>query len=176
MNRNAPLSGLAATVFAALFTASLAAAHEGGGPGGPWRHGGPGFEQKLDQLGLSAEQKTKVHGILESAKKDREANFTKMREASENLRSLLEQDSPDRAAVDRQVEEVGQMRTQAQKEMLHTLLAVRAELTPDQRAKLKEMRAEHGGGWHHGRQRGSGHRPDQGDGSDAGGAGSGEKE
>jgi Spy/CpxP family protein refolding chaperone len=80
-----------------------------------------------------------------------------MKAAFEQMRTLLDQDTPDEAAVMQQAELLGQLRTEAHKAMLHTLLAVRAELTPEQRAQLREkMRADmaqrpwwhrrHGGG------------------------------
>jgi Spy/CpxP family protein refolding chaperone len=42
----------------------------------------------------------------------------------------------------RQVEQIGELRTEGHKAMLHTLLAVRAELTPEQRAQLREKMRE----------------------------------
>ncbi|HTO54103.1 MAG TPA: Spy/CpxP family protein refolding chaperone [Myxococcota bacterium] len=125
------------------------------GPGGP---GGPGmearFEKKLDQLGLNDAQSQKVHAILDSAKPQRDAMRTQIRQAFQDMHALLDQDTPDQNAVLAQADKIGQLTTQAHKNMLTTLLAVRAELTPDQRSKLKESMRDHGGRrfhrWHKG--------------------------
>jgi Spy/CpxP family protein refolding chaperone len=130
--------------------ATLAQAGEGHGKRhGGWHHGGERFERKLDELGLEPSQKEKVEAIFAASKKDREANRAKVREAYQELHSLLEQETPDTAAIDQQVEKIGDMKTEEHKSMLHTLLAVRAELTPEQRAKLKEMKRERGKGRGH---------------------------
>jgi Spy/CpxP family protein refolding chaperone len=130
----------------------------GGGPGGP---GGPGmegrFEHALDQLGLSPAVSQKVHGIIDAAKPQRDTMRTQIRQAFQDMRALLDQDTPDQNAVLAQADKIGQLTTQAHKDMLTTLLAVRAELTPDQRNQLKESMREHGDRryhrWHKGGMR-----------------------
>ena len=69
-----------------------------------------------------------------------------MRAAFEDMHTLLDQETPDQAAVLAQADKIGQLSTEAHKEMLKTLLAVRAELTPDQRAKLKAEMMKHSAG------------------------------
>ena len=145
MRRRTALLSLLAAI---PLSAGVALADCGERRGGHWRSGG-GFEHHLDELGLEPKQKEKIDAILAAARKEREANGTKMREAYQDLHALLEKDAPDRAAIDRQVEKIGAMRTEERKSMLHTLLAVRAELTPEQRTKLKAMK-EKEGPWHHG--------------------------
>ncbi len=69
---------------------------------------------------------------------------------------LLSQDDPDEAAVMQQAETIGKVETEMHKHRLSTLLAVRALLTPEQRAELtrirEEMRGEGRGrgGWRRG--------------------------
>jgi len=130
------------------------------GPGGPMGPGGmgmgPRLEHKLAKLGLSPDQQTKIQGILDAAKPQREDLRNRMRKAFEDMRLLLDQDTPDQNAVLAQADAIGQLTTEAHKDMLTTLLAVRAELTPAQRLKLKEeMQHGPGGGgrfrrWHRG--------------------------
>ncbi|HTO06992.1 MAG TPA: Spy/CpxP family protein refolding chaperone [Myxococcota bacterium] len=130
-----------------------------GGPGGP---GGPGMEGRLEKqlgkLGLSDSQNQKVQAILTAAKPQRDAMRGQMRQAFQDMRSLLDQDAPDQNAVMAQADRIGQLQTQAHKDMLTTLLAVRAELSPAQRAQLRESMHEHMQGrwhrWHHGYNRG----------------------
>jgi Spy/CpxP family protein refolding chaperone len=129
-----------------------------GGPGGP---GGPGMEgrleHKLAKLGLQPDQQTKIQAILDAAKPQREELRAQMKKAFDDMHVLLDQDTPDQNAVLAQADVIGQLTTQAHKNMLTTLLAVRAELTPAQRLKLKEEMRGHGGmgghfhgRWHHG--------------------------
>lgn len=133
---------------AAIPLAAGMALAESGGEHGPmhgrWHRPGAGFEQRLDELGLEPKQKEKVQAILDASKKKREESFANLRKAHQELRALLDKDSPDQTAIDRQVEKIGTMRTEEQKAMLHTMLGVRAELTPAQREKLKAMRREEG--------------------------------
>lgn len=146
---------------ALLIAATAAVAGEGhrgegrghGGHGWHHKHHGGMIEKHLDELGLEADQKTKIEGILEAAKKDREADREEMRAAHRELRKLLEADSPDVAAVDAQVEKLGKLKTAKHKAMLHTLLDIRAELTPEQRKKMKEL---HEKAWKE--RKGKGHR------------------
>ena len=97
-----------------------------------------------------------MQAILDAARPQREETRQQMRGAFDDMRALLDQDAPDQSAVLAQADKIGQIQTQMHKEMLTTLLAVRAELTPAQRAKLKEAWHEHGGGpghwrrFHHG--------------------------
>ncbi|MGH7898735.1 MAG: Spy/CpxP family protein refolding chaperone [Candidatus Binatia bacterium] len=130
------------SLLAALPLATGVAMADRGAGRGHWHHDGARLERQLGEVGLDARQKAKVDEIFADAKKDREENRAKLREAHQALRTLLEQDSPDRSAIDRQVEKLGEMKTEAHKAKLHTLLAVRAELTREQREKLKSMKRE----------------------------------
>ncbi|MFI5317188.1 MAG: Spy/CpxP family protein refolding chaperone [Myxococcota bacterium] len=145
---------LAAFILAALpFAVSPARADQGGGPGGPGGPGGePGarFERMIQKLGLDATQQQKVQAILDAAKPQREEIRGRIHQAFQDMHTLLDQDSPDQNKVLAQAEVIGQITTEAHKDMLMTLLAVRAELRPDQLAKLKAMHDQRGGPgrWH----------------------------
>ena len=149
-------------VFALAGLASFATpalAGPGHGPGG-----GPGarLEKHLKTLGLDPSQQEKVQAILDAAKPQREQFRAKMREQFNKMRELLDQDAPDQAAVLAQADVLGQLKTEMLRERLKILLAVRAELTPDQRAKLKaEMMKSGFGRWrhHHGGEEGAGGAP-----------------
>jgi Spy/CpxP family protein refolding chaperone len=125
---------LLASIWAAPAFAGERGAHAG-------RHGMRGearLEKHLDELGLEPAQKEKVRTILDASKQAREARREQMRAAFQQMRALLDQDAPDEAAVMAQADKIGALHTERHKAMLHTLLAVRAELTPEQRAALKE--------------------------------------
>jgi Spy/CpxP family protein refolding chaperone len=139
-------------LFAVLALAGLASfttpvlAGPGHGPGG-----GPGhrLEEKLKTLGLDPTQQEKIQAILDAAKPQREQFRTQIRAAFDGMHTLLDQETPDQAAVLAQADTIGQLTTEAHKEMLTTLLAVRAELRPDQIAKLKAEMGQHGRWRHH---------------------------
>ncbi|MCG8436030.1 MAG: Spy/CpxP family protein refolding chaperone, partial [Gammaproteobacteria bacterium] len=112
-----------------------------GGSPGAFRGGPPAarLEQRLEALGLAPEQMERVRAILDSTRDEREAVRARMREARREMHQMLAQDTPDEAAVMQHVDKMGALDIEARKIMLRTLLAVRAELTPAQRAELKEM-------------------------------------
>ena len=109
---------------------------------GPGRHGHAPearLQHDLDRLGLSSDQLQQVQAILDAAKVQREQTHAQLRAAFDAMHTLLEQDTPDEAAVMAQADKIATLKTAAEKNMLHTLLAVRAQLTPEQRQKLKDM-------------------------------------
>ncbi len=102
------------------------------------------LERRLGKLGLDPAQQEKVGAILAAAREGREQRRAQLRNAFEQLHALLEQDRPDEAAIMQQVDVIGALKTEQHKAMLHTLLQVRAELTPEQRQKLKADRPRRG--------------------------------
>ena len=147
---------LAAVGFAAAlpFAASLALAQPGGNPArGPHaKERGPGarMEAHLLNLGLDANQMEKVRAVLDASGARREEIRGRLRRAFDDMHALLREDLPEEAAVMIQAQRIGEINTEGHQWMLHTLLAVRAELTPAQRAQLaKEMRDD---GSRHGRR------------------------
>jgi Spy/CpxP family protein refolding chaperone len=111
-------------------------------PPGPRRQRVPPhefLERDLEKLDLEPTQKEKVDAILTAAKQSRRTGRSELRAAFDQMRTLLEAESPDEAAIMRQADKIGGLKTEEHKAMLRTLLAVRAELTPEQREKLKTM-------------------------------------
>lgn len=122
---------------------------EGGPPGegfmpGPPRGMPPGPPpgphappmEALEQLGLTAAQRTKIVALHDAAERKSIRAEADVRLAELDLRELIEADAPDAAAVDQAVDRVGALRTALQKIHIAELLGVRAALTPQQRAKL----------------------------------------
>src|SRR5262245_38358657 len=104
------------TVFAWIAAACVAVsgvafAQEGKPPEGERFAPEQRLEKHLSELGLSSAQMEKVKAILASAKPAREAERTKMREAFQGMQTLLDQDKPDEAAVMRQADKLGELRT-----------------------------------------------------------------
>src|SRR5262245_17727855 len=86
------------------------------GPGGGHGPGGRGpgaqLEKHLEELGLAPDKLEAVHTILADAKAAREQDRERMKTAFEQMRALLDQDTPDEAAVMQQAELLGQLRTE----------------------------------------------------------------
>jgi len=100
------------------------------------------LEETLEELGLEPEQLEAVRALLDESRRVREAHREEVRAAFEAMHALLDQDLPDEEAVMRQADLLGELHTEGHKAMLHTLLAVRAQLTPDQRTALRERMRE----------------------------------
>jgi Spy/CpxP family protein refolding chaperone len=107
-----------------------------GGPGG----GGPSverLERKIERFGLPSEKQTAVYAILDQARTDDRARRTQMREAHQQMQTLLAQDKPDLAQVEAQADAIGTLQTAAQKAHLKTLISLRPYLTSEQWAELQ---------------------------------------
>jgi Spy/CpxP family protein refolding chaperone len=115
-----------------------------------WERGGPPedfvpgarLERSLEELGLEPEKLDGLRALIASARREGEEQRERLRSARQELHALLEADAPDEAAVLEQVERLGELRTEAHKSLVHTLLAVRAQLTPEQREQLRAKMRE----------------------------------
>jgi Spy/CpxP family protein refolding chaperone len=85
------------------------------------------------------------------------------------MRTALEADAPDEAALMAHADRIGEITTELRKQHLRTLLAVNAQLTPEQREALRPQRGE-GGHGRHGRHGGRGGHGGPGGCADKGGA------
>ncbi len=102
------------------------------------------LEEKIDALNLADATRTALHTAIDEGRVAQDDMRSQLRKARRDLRALLQQDSPDEAQVLAQSEVIGGLETNQRKQALHTLLTVRALLTPEQRASLKEAMQPHG--------------------------------
>lgn len=106
------------------------------------------FEKHAERLGLDAKTLEKIRGISEATKEQSSDLRTKLREARMTMRQLLSAETPDKAAVMKQVEIMGAIMTDLRKHRMATILEIRALLTPKQRQELieivKEFRSKRG--------------------------------
>ena len=127
----------------------LGAAHAWACPGGKGGHGHRGGHmmhgKMLDELNLTSEQQKEIDQLHEEMRADAEPLREKMRDLKEKMHDLWSQDNPNEDAIlslQRQMSAVrlqlSELRTQMKLDMMEIL-------TPEQRAKFKEMRAEHKG-------------------------------
>ena len=113
------------------------------GPGGPGMRGpgGPmGFGPGFRELDLTDEQKAQMKSLAESHRDEFRAAGEKSRAAHEGMQALLEAETIDEAAIRAKSVEVAA----AEADVMILNAKVRQEsmqiLTPDQQAKLKELR------------------------------------
>jgi Spy/CpxP family protein refolding chaperone len=134
-----PIVSRALAVVAALslMTGLALAGSAGGRP--PWTPPDERLESHLRELGLDAAQLGEIQTVLASAKSARVEIDARLMAAFEEMRALLDQETPDEAAVMKQADRIGAIRTEGRKLMLRTLLHVRADLTPAQRARLNDL-------------------------------------
>jgi len=140
---------MTAGMLLAIATAALAYGPAGGGcTGGPGGDRLAGLEQRVQGLELDASTKTAVFAILDGARDSTRELQTQLRTEFRQMHELLSQATPDESAVLAQVDRISVTSTALRKHELRTMLAVFAQLTPDQR---KALRPEHGPGPRHGR-------------------------
>jgi Spy/CpxP family protein refolding chaperone len=121
-----------------------------GPPGGPhhrWgHHGGPGPDRFIarhaEELGLSAETLEAIEKIVDESHARSETLREKLRGEYEVLHELLAQEMPDEPAVMSQAEVVDALKHEAHKNRLQALIAIRSQLTPEQRQELVRIREE----------------------------------
>ena len=110
------------------------------------------LEEKIDALNLDDATRTAIHKAIDEGRGTRDDIRGQLRQARRDLRAMLQQDNPNEAQVLAQSEVIGGLETEHRKQALHTLLTVRALLTPEQRASLREAMRPYGP-WKRGQER-----------------------
>jgi Spy/CpxP family protein refolding chaperone len=129
------------------------------GPGGPgMMRGGPGMgprESMPDllrpeiqkELAITAEQRQKLEDIRFNSEKESIQHHSALQVARLELSRLTESANPDRAAIDKKIQEAAQEEAALMRSSVYARLNANAVLTAEQRAKLEQimqtrMRAE----------------------------------
>jgi len=97
-----------------------------------------------EKLGLTAEQTTKIQQETFDFRKARIRDRADTQLKQVELENLMRADNPDRAAIDKKLDELSAARLVAEKSQVHYRLAMREVLTPEQREKLRTMFQERG--------------------------------
>ena len=158
------------TLMGALFLSlALAGAAQAQGPAGP-----PAGHQMLltpedraamgqifwhrmqEKLGLSGEQATEIRALLDAQRTAARTTGQELRAARKQLRGLLDQPTPDPAAVQAAASQIKTLQAAMFDAHLQTQLALRAKLTP---AQWQQWQSLHPGQGHWGRQPGPGFGP-----------------
>jgi Spy/CpxP family protein refolding chaperone len=144
---------LGALTFALVLAAGVAVAehHEGGRSGRDahkWGHGNSHTSSVLkhaDELGLDDATRAKIREITDAARESGKERREKTRALDDDMRDLMAQDTPDEAAIMAAADRLGALSTEARKAKISSSLKVRALLSPEQSAQLKQIReARHG--------------------------------
>jgi len=110
----------------------------GGMGGGPGMMGGRHGERMLDSVGATAEQKTQLRQIMDTARTD----LKPLREAAQGLhrqmQGLFAQPTVDARAVETLRQQLQANREQASKRMTQAMLDASRVLTPEQRKQMAE--------------------------------------
>jgi Spy/CpxP family protein refolding chaperone len=110
------------------------------------------LEEKIDALNLDDATRTAIHEAIDKGRGAQDDIRSQLQKARQDLRAMLRQDTPNNDQVLAQAEVVGGLETEQRKQALHTWLSVRALLTPEQRASLREAMRPHGN-WKHDQER-----------------------
>jgi Spy/CpxP family protein refolding chaperone len=102
------------------------------------------LEEKIDALNLDDATRTAIHKAIDEGRVAQDDIRNQLRKAHQELRAMLLLDKPDETKILAQSEVIGGLETGQRKQALHTWLAVRALLTPEQRASLNEAMRSRG--------------------------------
>lgn len=97
-----------------------------------------------DKLGLTPEQTTKITQETFEFRKARIRGRADVELKRVELENLMHAETPDRAAIDKKLDELSAARLAETKAAVHYRLSMREVLTPEQRQKLRAMMQEHG--------------------------------
>lgn len=95
------------------------------------------FERLADELKLDPQLRASLSAQLEAARAQRDTQRDAVHAEKKALRTLLEADAPDRAAVLAQIDRIGAQKTALKKLEISAMLDMKAALSPEQRAQLK---------------------------------------
>jgi len=102
------------------------------------------LERYADRLQLSDEARAEIDRLARSSHAEIDALRRQLRALHDEMRDLLSQDAPDEARVMAQVDAISAAEAELQKLRLRAMLRIRGLLTPEQRAELVRIHAEHG--------------------------------
>lgn len=105
----------------------------------PMRPGGVlGNPRLMERLKLSDDQKNQIEKLRTDFQKQQISQRAKVQTAAVELRQLLRAENPDKAAIEKKINEVSQLRAQLQTARVNHMLNVRKILTPEQQKMIRE--------------------------------------
>lgn len=95
-------------------------------------------QRLMERLNLSDDQKNHIEKLRTDFQKQQIGQRAKVQTAAVELRQLLRAENPDKAAIEKKINEVSQLRAQLQTARVHHMLNVRKVLTPEQQKMVRE--------------------------------------
>ncbi|HTY63155.1 MAG TPA: periplasmic heavy metal sensor [Acidobacteriota bacterium] len=92
------------------------------------------------ELGITAEQRQKLEDIRFNSEKESIQHNSALRIHRMELSRLTDAENPDRAAIDKKIQEIGQEETAMMRSSINARLNARSLLTAEQRTKLAQLR------------------------------------
>ena len=92
-----------------------------------------------ERIGISAEQAAKIQEQQAAFAKSRVRDHADLRVKQMELRQLMAVEKPDRAAIDKKLSEISEVRLAAQKSAVEYRLAMREAITPEQKEKMRQL-------------------------------------
>jgi Spy/CpxP family protein refolding chaperone len=92
----------------------------------------------MERLNLSKEQKSQIEKLRADFQKQQIAQRAKIQTAAVELRQLLRAENPDKAAIEKKINELAQLRAQLSTARVNQMLNVRKILTPEQQQMIRE--------------------------------------
>jgi len=92
-----------------------------------------------ERVGISAEQAARIQGQQAAFAKSRVRDRADLRVKQMDLRQLMAAEKPDRAAIDKKLREISEVRLAAQQLAVEHRLAMREAITPEQKEKMKQL-------------------------------------
>jgi Spy/CpxP family protein refolding chaperone len=102
--------------------------------------------EAFERLGLSEAQRTRLEALRDGERRRAIRSDAEVRLAELDLVKLVESDKPDTAAIDAAIGQLMALRTEQLRARAEAILAMRAVLTPEQRARLR--RPDPDARWH----------------------------
>ena len=102
------------------------------------------LEEHIDSLGLDDATRVAIHTTIAGAQAEQSKIRGQLRDAYSVLRTLMRQETPDTHAVSTQLDTIGALQTEYKKQTTLAWLTALSQLTPDQRASLREAARGHG--------------------------------
>ncbi len=130
----------AALALAVAGTGTLALANEGEGHG--FRGRGPGGFRGLRALELTDDQKAAFKTIMQEERQASQPQREQIRAVREQIRTLLDSGKADPAEVGRLTIQAHTLGTQLREQRKRAFERFEAQLTPEQKAKLDQMKQE----------------------------------
>ena len=108
------------------------------------RGGGPmeRITEMAAEIGLDDAQVSEIQTLMEDSRDDGKAIREQLREAKGEMKDLMGAQSPDRAAIMGQIDEISDLKAELKKVRVGTMLDIRGILTPEQFEQLQELRKE----------------------------------